>query len=125
MGFHPRSVKGCGMGLLATIRAKGGATLDAATLTDAGLSDGYAVGMAQGTALMLPDDADDTTLGLALSLLAGAYDCAFVGAWVADDGVHLDPVAVVPTLSDAMDAGRRYQQRAVYDIAAGTERIVA
>jgi hypothetical protein len=113
------------MGLLATIRRNGGATLNADTLTDAALSDGYAVGVATGTALILPDDADDTTLGVALRLIAGAYECSFVGAWVADDGVHLDPVEVAPNLADAMVAGRRYNQRAVYDLARGEEVAVA
>lgn len=108
------------MSLVDTIRRNGGATLDAGTLTEVKPT-GYAVGMAQGTALMLPDDADDTTLGVALSLIAGAYDCAFVGAWVADDGVHLDPVAVIADRAEALAAGRAHQQRAVYDLTAGVE----
>lgn len=112
------------MGLLDMIKRNGGATLNADTLTDAGLSKGYAVGVAKGTAIVLPTDADDTTLGVALRLIAGAYDCAFVGAWVADDGVHLDPVRVADTLDEARTLGLRYEQRAVYDLGAGVEHAV-
>jgi hypothetical protein len=107
------------MSLLATIRRNGGATLNAETLTDAGLSRGYAVGLTEGTAIVLPSDADDTTLGVALRLIAGAYSCAFVGAWLAEDGVHLDPVTVADTLDDGVTIGLRNNQRAIYDLAKG------
>ena len=109
------------MGLLATIKRDGGATLNADTLTDAKATAGYAVGLTTGTAITLPDDADDTTLGLALRLIAGAYDCSFVGAWVAADGVHLDPVAIIRDRNEAERVGRRNDQQAIYDLAKGEE----
>jgi len=109
------------MGLLATIKRNGGATLNAATLDYAEDATGYAVGLAKGTAIVLPEDADDTTLGLAMRLIAGAYDCSFVGAWVAADGVHLDPVAIIRDRHDAERIGRGNNQQAIYDLGKGEE----
>jgi hypothetical protein len=109
------------MGLLATIKRNGGATLNAATLTDASNATGYAVGLAKGTAIVLPEDADDTTLGLAMRLIAGAYDCSFIGAWVAADGVHLDPVAIIRDRTEAERIGRGNNQQAIYDLGKGEE----
>jgi len=95
------------MDTISTLTARdGGGTFDAVTLRPYSPRQGYAVGLADGTAAQLPL-ADVARLAVAVRKVAARFRCAYVGTWIKDDVVHVDPVAVVPNLAAALYLARQ------------------
>ena len=107
--------------LLFLLHCDGGATLDASTLEPVYPTEGYAVGLAFGTALAwrVPSE---WTLDSAVRHVASTYPAAsFVGLWLHDGIVDVDPVAIVATLPDALTLATVNRQLAVYSFVTGED----
>jgi len=114
------------------IRDGGGtyaATADGRTFTPYRPGTGYFVGRHPGTFATVWSGyrfATETIEREARAIVA-RYPGALVGLWAQarTDGpgytLHIDPVACIPDLTAALEFGRRMNQQAVWDIAAGKE----
>lgn len=79
---------------------------------------GYAVGMARGSAAILPANTTPARLAETMRRIWQEFECNFVGTWVRDDGtITVDPVRMMTYLYAAMDAGKTYGQQAIYGFA--------
>lgn len=106
--------------ILAQTLANGGGTFAADGTTP---TDGFAVAIHEGTFARLTVHQTDDGPVVAesafvrdLARLAAAYPGAMVGTWVDKGTLHLDPVLIVPTLSQAFAIGRATGQQAIYDL---------
>jgi hypothetical protein len=111
------------MGTLEKIIRDGGGTFAADTLQPITPQRGYAVGVEFGTAITLPDTADEFAVIMALESVAQGYahrGARAVGAWIDGGRIHIDPVLITATLHDAMRVAREYGQAAVYDFSTGS-----
>ncbi len=111
------------MSIRDSIIRDGGGTFSAVDLSPIQPSSGYAVGVEFGTAITLPDTADEFEIVLALESIAQGYaprGARAVGAWIDGGRIHIDPVIITPTLHDAMRIAREYGQSAVYNFSTGS-----
>jgi hypothetical protein len=99
--------------------ANGGATVDARSLVAIVPLGGYAVGLHDGTALVVPMTRFDVER--AVRAVARTYTSRYVGTWVHDGKVHVDPVAIVGNRKDAERLGRRNRQLAIWSFATQEE----
>jgi len=82
---------------------------------------GFAVGDVAGSFALLPETVSPEAFGIALDNLRAAFPAHSVGAWLDRGTIHLDPVRVVETETEAREMGAALGQLAVYDLAAGRE----
>ena len=75
---------------------------------------GYAVAVTLGTYAKLSTGADfGPTVDKLLEDFSGGS--IFIGTWVQGDTVHLDPVMVLDSLSQALSLGQALKQESIYD----------
>jgi hypothetical protein len=80
---------------------------------------GYAVGQFSGTYALVPlDDIPDNFDG-AIKSLQLAFPNLFIGTWVHDGYIHIDPVEIVSNRANALAAARKRNQKAIYDFSTG------
>lgn len=91
----------------------------ASTLEPVEYTDGYAVGLAVGTAATLDRRATPETVARTLRNVMREFEAAHVGAWVDDGRVHIDPVRVLTDRDLALRVARERGQRAIYSFATG------
>jgi hypothetical protein len=84
---------------------------------------GYAVGGVKGTAIKVSVENADI-IGEAAKIIAKKFPGAFLGTWVNDGYVHIDPVIWVPALDVALHLARQTQQESIWDFANGDEIVV-
>ena len=100
--------------------ADGGGTFDARTGRAIRPTSGYAVGLAHGSAVVIPAGPGlAAALRLAVRRIRAQYPRAHVGTWVDAGRVHVDPVAIVADRATAERLGRERGQLAVYAFATG------
>lgn len=81
-------------------------------------SDGYAVGIARGTAAILPSSASPDQVGDTAYMVMQEYEARFVGTWIMDDGrVAIDPVRILTQKHAALDLALDRGQLAIYGFA--------
>jgi hypothetical protein len=77
--------------------------------------EGFVVGVHEGTFISVPlDDVD--LFGDAIKLLTGKYTLEYIGTWVNGSVIHIDPVIVVSDRDTALNLGRTFHQKAIYDM---------
>jgi hypothetical protein len=96
-----------------------GGTFSAEDLEPYEPSNGYAVGMAQGNAAVLPLTASPSRLVATMRRVAQEYEANFVGLWVDGDNIVVDPVRILTHFVSAIGAAERYGQRAIFGFAEG------
>lgn len=100
--------------------AHGGGTYAALTLDPVTPTSGYAVGLVQGTAIV--SYATPAAMAAGIRTVASFYShAAYIGTWVDNGRVHIDPVAIIPDRESALTLARALGQLAVWDFATGTE----
>ena len=87
-------------------------TYEATSLEKLDFKKGYAVGMIQGSAYVVTDEARVRPLMRATAL---RYLPKYVGIWTDEDGVHIDPVRVIYDLQRALTVGRDNNQKCIWD----------
>ena len=110
-----------GTDLLTLCKANGGATLDARTLEPVFPTEGYAVGLAVGTVISAPAYGPKHLEVYARGIAARYPAAPFVGLWLHDGIVDVDPVAIVAILLDALALATVNRQLAVYSFATGED----
>lgn len=94
----------------ATLDNSGG-TFDPLSLSD--VTTGYAVGLVDGTFRVVSRYQE---FAIAIADLSAAYPRAYIGTWLDNDGVHIDPAVVLDNEPDAIALATRNRQRAYYII---------
>jgi hypothetical protein len=96
----------------------GGGTFSASTGEPHEGPGGYAVGLALGSAAILPASATPERLAGTIARIAGEFECAYVGTWVNNDGpgeaIHIDPVQVLTDRGLALQRAAERGQRSIY-----------
>ncbi len=105
-----------------TIR-NGGGTFDPKTGEQVRPRSGYAVGAVEGTAIIVSIENADL-IGDAAKIVAKRFPGAWLGTWVSDGKVHIDPVIWVPSLDVATKLGKKTNQESIWDFASGDEVIL-
>jgi hypothetical protein len=95
--------------------ANGGGTFDALTLAPFDPDHGYCVGTAPSTAAYVRDIG---MIDRVARIIAGEWRSTFVGTWINDGIVHVDPVTYTVDRDYALSLARKYGQIAIYDCAA-------
>ncbi len=103
--------------------ANGGGTFDAKTGLAVRPATGYAVGAVKGTAIKVSVENADL-IGDAAKIVAKKFPDAYLGTWVSDGYVHIDPVIWVPSLEVALHLARKTQQESIWDFSNGNEIVV-
>jgi hypothetical protein len=102
----------------------GGGTFTRDRLEATTTNEGYAVGLANGSAVLVPAG-DRHALARAICVVRQTYPKAtHVGTWTSDDLVAVDPVRIVADLASAMALARENGQEAIYDFAERRDLIV-
>ncbi len=81
---------------------------------------GYAVGAVKGTAIIVSAENPDL-IGDAAKIIARRFPDAWIGTWLNDGSVHVDPVIWVPSLQVALKLARATSQEAIYSFKDGIE----
>ena len=79
---------------------------------------GFAVGMVRDSyAVFSLDDLDD--LNHSILTVLGSFPGAYVGTWLNDGHIHVDPVQIVENRADALELARKMRQKAIYNFSTG------
>jgi hypothetical protein len=99
--------------------AHGGGTFKADTLSRFEPRSGYAVGAGGGT--VIETDWPQVIVHDILAVRANALarGLRYIGTWIDDGKVYVDPVIVTPVRSFAVRTARLYRQRAIYSFETG------
>jgi hypothetical protein len=100
----------------------GGGTFNAADLSPANLTSGYAVAVCKGTAVAIRPDSSAFALPVdlveqAMAYVALSYDSPYVGTWYDAGVIRIDPVMVTRTKWFALSLAEAYEQESIYDFA--------
>ena len=87
-------------------------TYEATSLEKLDFKKGYAVGMIQGSAYVVKDEARVQPLMRATAI---RYLPKYVGVWSNEDGVHIDPIRVIYDREVALRIGRENAQISIWD----------
>lgn len=92
----------------------GGGTFDL-DLKPVMLDSGYAVGLLRGNNTVLHDMPNNfCTIA---KKIRDVYGSAYIGTWLNDGVIHIDPVVILHNRDVAMRIGRHSGQQAIYDFA--------
>ena len=106
--------------IVETTLRNGGGTFDPKTGHSVLPPGGYAVGLVEGTLVRVLAENPDV-FALVLSAVAKRFPAAWVGTWVKDGEVHIDPVMWVLDRDEAIYQARRTNQKAIWDFKNGVE----
>ena len=95
----------------------GGGTFDR-NLESVAPETGFAVGMVDGTHTILHLE-DLESLDHSVMAILIQFPAAFVGTWLNDGKIHLDPVIIVQNRTDAIEMARKFNQKAIYNFSTG------
>lgn len=109
------------VGMLEYILKNGGGTFDAKTFQPVeAILDGYSVGIEFGSYKVLEiapksgSDLLDQDIEIEFRKIVEEFGVEYVGAWVKDGFVHLDPVEIVSGYRDAVLTGLANGQQEIY-----------
>jgi hypothetical protein len=97
----------------------GGGTFSASTGEPHEGPGGFAVGLAIGSAAILPASATPEHLAATLARVAAEFECTYVGTWLDFDGpgdpaIHIDPVQILSDRGLALQRAAERGQRSIY-----------
>ena len=113
------------VGMLEYILKNGGGTFDAKTFEPVEPKDGYSVGIEFGSYKVLEIapaagfDLWDIDVQSVFEEIVEKFNVEYVGAWVKDGFVHLDPVEIYVGYRDAVLAGLANGQQEIYSFKDG------
>lgn len=79
---------------------------------------GFAVGIFTGTFIII-DLEDLEPLNSTVSFILDEFPAAYVGTWVNDGKIHLDPVVIILDRTDAIEMAKKFNQKAIYNFETG------
>jgi hypothetical protein len=113
-----------GLAWLSTIAAAratvqdGGGTFDARTLAPVAPTEGYAVGLGDGSKVLANSTAADIAVVIYRAVQANK-SAPYVGTWIDDAVIYIDPVVILQSLQDALTLARALGEKAIYSFATG------
>jgi hypothetical protein len=101
----------------------GGGTFRASDLTPVNPTSGYAVAVVRGSAVTLPvRDSLDLLTRITWAIedqVQGVYGAEYIGTWIDNGIVHIDPVVILPDYGSAVIVGRAFGQDSIYSFLTG------
>lgn len=79
---------------------------------------GFAVGLVRNSYAILPlEDLEDFNHAILACL--GSFPAAYIGTWVHNGSIYIDPVVVIPEKALALEFARQNKQLSIYNFSTG------